>query len=383
MSIVGTTEARGVRDDLIVGTGDELWCAAGGFHVDPRRPPAGVSGGDDNPLGRTNDLAVITHAHGDHICAGFKKYLASPTCTPLLRARLGPSAVVESVPWGERVRIGGVQVSLHPAGHILGSAQVRVEGQSGDVWCVSGDYKASHVGHALGDATCEPFEAVRCRVFITESTFGLPIYRWKPTVQLAEEINAWWRHCRSHNRTAVVFAYALGKAQRVLSLLDESIGPIGTHGAVQRLVEVYKQTPLGGALPACERVNADNLRALRGKGIVVAPPSVDGSTWVSKLAKGCDGVETAMASGWMAVRGNRRRRAVDRGFVLSDHADWPGLLHAIGATGAERVGVTHGYAEPMARYLRERGTDSFTIRTRYSGEGEREGLDETDEGMSE
>lgn len=363
----------GHRGDLILGTGEELWCREGGFFIDPRRPPSPTAA---QMYGQTDELAVITHAHGDHICRGFKNYLASPTGAIVLKERLGPQANVESVAWGEKIRIGGVRVSLHPAGHILGSAQVRVEDDRGDVWCVSGDYKTSASG-AVDDATCEAFEPVKCRVFITESTFGLPIYRWRRQVEIAAEINAWWRHCRSHNRTAVVFAYALGKAQRVLSLLDPTIGPIGTHGGVQRLVEVYRRTPLGASLPACERVNADNLKLLRGKGIVVAPPSVDGSTWVSKLARGCDGVETAMASGWMAVRGNRRRRAVDRGFVLSDHADWPGLLAAIEATGAERIGVTHGYAEPMARWLREQGKESFTIRTRYSGEGEREGMDES------
>ena len=277
--------------------------------------------------------------------------------------RVHAGARIQGVAYGEATSLNGVSVSLHPAGHLLGSAQVRVE-HAGRVEVVTGDYKT------VADATCAAFVPVACHRLITESTFGLPIYRWPPEVQLADQINTWWARCIAQQRTAVVFAYALGKAQRVLSLLDRTLGPVVVHGSVKRFVEVYRAA--GVDLPACTTSTAESRAAAKERGLVVAPPSVQGTAWLNKFAP----INQSFASGWMQVRGHRRRRGVDRGFVVSDHCDWPGLLGAIAATGCQSVGVTHGYTEPVVRYLTERGVDADVVPTRYVGEadgGGREG----------
>lgn len=346
---------------LIQATDRGLWCEAGGFHIDPWRPV---------------DRAIVTHAHSDHAVWGCGSYLASPTGAVVLRERLGATGGagggaprIETAEWGKGVRIGNVRVSLHPAGHILGSAQVRVE-RDGEVWVVSGDYKPRPSEGAPDgdlDATAEPHEVVRCDVFITESTFGLPIYRWRSQREVYAQINAWWRANAERGRTSVVYAYALGKAQRVLAGLDESIGPIGVHGAVERMNAAYEAC--GIRLPPRVRAVEEGVKEVKGRGIVIAPPSAAGTPWLRRLT-GPDGVATAMASGWMRVRGARRWRSVDRGFVLSDHADWDGLLRTIEATGARKIGVTHGFTGPLVRWLREHGRDAFVVPTRYEGEEE-------------
>ena len=346
------------RPDLLMPTDRGLHCPEGGFHVDPWRPV---------------ERAVVTHAHGDHVARGCGSYLCSASGVAVLRSRLTgepapgepPSGPVTGIPFGEATTMGGVRVSLHPAGHILGSAQVRVEraaanARRGEVWVVSGDYKT------IADRTCEPFAPVPCDVFITESTFGLPVYRWEPQEQVFSEINAWWGANAAQDRTSIIFAYALGKAQRVLAGVDPSLGPIAVHGAVHRMNEVYRAA--GITLPDAPHADEQGAKAVRGRGLVVAPPSALGSPWVRKFAASGGGMSAAFVSGWMRVRGTRRRKAIDRGFVLSDHADWPGLLGAIKATGASRVGVTHGYVAPMVRWLRETGVDAFAVPTRYTGE---------------
>lgn len=333
-------------DHLITTTASGLWCEAGGFHIDPWHPVP---------------RAVITHAHADHACAGCETYLASPATCDLLRVRIGKSINVQSLPFGQSVREGDAAVSLHPAGHILGSAQVRVaHATTGETWVVSGDYKTDP------DPTAETFEPVRCDTFISETTFALPIYRWPDRAAVAYDINTWWRQCAEQSRTAVLLAYSLGKAQRVLHLLDDSIGPIGVHGSIPALSEVY--TRHGIDLPSCVHANADTAAALKGTGIIVAPPSAGSGPWIRKFA-GENGLRIAMASGWMRVRGRRRWQCLDHGFVLSDHADWPHLLSTIETTGASRVGLTHGSASTLARYLAEaRGMDTFVLPTRYTGE---------------
>jgi len=344
-----------------------LACDAGAFHIDPWRPVP---------------LAVITHAHADHARPGSGRYVCARDGEPLLRARMGKAARITPLDYGQPAVLRGpaaaAEVTLLPAGHVLGSAQVRVracEGRTGDdrTWIVSGDYAR------LPNPTCQPFEAAACDVFVTESTFGLPIYRWpKPEDEFAR-LNAWWRDNARNGRTSVVLAYALGKAQRVLASLDTTIGPIGVHGAVDALLDGYRCA--GVALPPVVRATGEGRDALRGEGLVVAPPSVMGTPWLRRLA--ARGLRTAMASGWMAVRGRRRWRSVDAGFVLSDHADWPGLLDTIEATGARTVGVTHGSSEPLARFLRERrGLDAFAITTRYAGDDEHAQADTTDGGGS-
>lgn len=318
-----------------------LFCAAGDFHIDPWRPVP---------------RAIVTHAHADHACRGCGRYLTTNDGVHVLRARMGEEAAVDAVGYGQAIEIGGVRVSLHPAGHLLGSAQVRLE-RSGRVEVVSGDYKVEP------DPTCRAFEPLRCHLFVTESTFGLPVYRWRPWSEEIGSLNAWWRRNAAEGLASIVFAYALGKAQRILAGLDAETGPIVAHGAVEALVRAYRAA--GVALPptrlASEFARGDE--ALR-RAIVLAPPSAQGTTWLRRFGA----ARTAFASGWMRVRGARRRRAVDRGFVISDHADWPGLLGAIEATGAEEVLVTHGYAAVLARWLRDHGKDARPLATRYVGE---------------
>lgn len=324
---------------LLRATDHGLYCEAGDFHVDPWRPVA---------------RAIVTHAHADHARWGCQHYLVAAPGLGVFRERL-PGAHIESLPYGEPTTVNGVRVSFHPAGHLLGSAQVRVE-HRGEVWVVSGDYKVE------ADRTCAPFEPVRCHTFISESTFGLPVYRWRPEDSIYAEINAWWGANQERGLTSVLCAYALGKTQRLLAGLDPSIGPILLHGASVRLTDAYRA---GGVnLPPTLPATVENAAATKGRALVLAPPSALGTPWLRKF----EPASLAMASGWMQIRGTRRRRAMDRGFVLSDHADWPGLLSAIEATGAERIGVTHGYTESLVRWLRERGRDAWVVPTRYEGE---------------
>lgn len=264
------------------------------------------------------------------------------------------------VPYGESVEVGGVLLSLHPAGHLLGSAQVRIE-HRGEVWVVSGDYKLD------ADATCEPFEPVKCQVFLTESTFGLPIYRWRAPEEVFAEINAWWETNQKSGRTSVLFAYALGKAQRLLAGIETSLGPVVVHGAVGRMTAAY--TAAGVRLPEVYQAEPQWIRAVRGRGLVLAPPSAMNHPWLRKFGP----ISTAFASGWMQVRGARRWRSLDRGFVISDHADWDGLLMAVREVGAERVGVTHGFSAPFSRWLNEEGWVSWVVPTRFETEDENAG----------
>jgi putative mRNA 3-end processing factor len=274
---------------------------------------------------------------------------------PLVRARAGSDASVESVEYGETFVRDGVRVSLHPAGHILGSAQVRIE-RGGEVWVISGDYKLE------ADQTCAPFESLRCHTFVTECTFGLPVFRWLPEAEVFAEINSWWRGNREAGKASVLFAYPLGKAQRVLASLDPSIGPIQTHGSVERYAAIYREA--GVALPTTSPVAEGRLAGT----LILAPPLVRGTLWMRKLGP----ASTALASGWMRIRGTRRRQSLDRGFVLSDHADWPGLMAAIEATGAAQVWATHGYQNAVARWLQEKGVDARAIETRYTSDAEEE-----------
>jgi putative mRNA 3-end processing factor len=327
------------QSDLLTLTDRGLYCPAGDFHIDPWKPV---------------ERAVVTHAHGDHARPGSRRYLTSEEGGGVLARRMAPAARIRTVAWGERVMLNGVRVSLHPAGHILGSAQVRVE-YGGRVFVVSGDYRTE------ADRTCTPFEPVRCNVFITESTFGLPIYRWRPQTEVFGEINAWWRENAAVGVTSVLCAYALGKAQRLIAGVDASIGPILVHGAVAGLNEEYEAA--GIALPDWAYATTDEARRRRDGALVVAPPSVLGSPWLRRF----DPVATAFASGWMRVRGMRRRRGIERGFVVSDHADWDGLLDAIDATGAACVWATHGYTTQLVRWLGEtRGLEARAIQTRFS-----------------
>lgn len=323
-----------------------LYCPAGDFHIDPWRPV---------------ERAVFTHAHADHARRGHARALAQRAALGVLRQRLGEMPI-QCVDYGETVAVGGARISLHPAGHVLGSAQVRVE-VGGEVWVVTGDYK-------LGpDPTCVPFEPVRAHTLITESTFGLPVYRWAPPRALFDEIDAWWRANAAAGRASVLYAYAFGKAQRLLAGVDATIGPIVCHGAVETLNRCYREA--GVVLPETRLASAVTDRASLARALVVAPPSAQGSTWLRRFGEYSD----AFVSGWMQLRGARRRRGTDRGFVMSDHADWPGLLRAVRESGAQRVYVTHGQAAAFARHLCELGLDARLFDSRdfdahYAGEGE-------------
>ena len=332
------------RPPLVTVTPEGLYCAAGGFHIDPWKPV---------------DRALITHAHGDHARGGSRRYLGAEPGLGLLKRRLGEGATIATLPYGERLTIGDVSVSFHSAGHVLGSAQLRLE-HRGEVWVVSGDYKRD------ADPTCAPFEVVRCDTFITEATFALPIYTWDDTARVAGDVLRWWDACREAGRNAVLFCYALGKAQRVLGELAKLTDrTVLVHGAVHALVEAYREAGVR-MLPTQPVAEAAGRGEKVTGALVLAPPSAAGSTWMRRFGD----CETGFASGWMRVRGNRRRRGYDRGFVLSDHADWPGLLQTVADTGAARVLPTHGSTETLARYLRERGVDAVPLATHFEGEAE-------------
>ena len=321
-----------------------LYCEAGDFYIDPWQPV---------------DRAVITHAHGDHARWGSRHYLASAEGSRVLRTRLGPDASIEYLEFKQIISLNGVRVSLHPAGHILGSAQIRVE-HGGEVWVVSGDYKVDP------DPTCSPFEVVPCHTFITESTFGLPIYRWRPQSEVFAR-DARLVALRTRTRGAPPSSTRTRSARRSACSRGSStpsIGPIYTHGAVERLTRDYRDT--GIALPPTQHASEMPRGHDFGGSLIIAPPSAAGSTWLRRFGA----ASPAFASGWMQIRGARRRRAVDRGFVLSDHVDWPALLSTIEATGAERVWVTHGFREPVVRWLLERGIDALSIASHWEGEEE-------------
>lgn len=326
---------------LLESTPNGLYCSQGDFYVDPWRPV---------------DRAIITHAHADHARWGSKKYLAADTSAEVLRIRMGDKADLEFQPLRKPITVNGINVTFYPAGHILGSAQVCIE-KYGQRLVVSGDYKRQ------ADSTCLPFEPVKCDTFITESTFGLPVYRWPTSDSVFSGINDWWRANQVAGKASLLLAYSLGKAQRLLSGIDATIGPIYTHGAVEKLNAGYRAA--GVNLP--DTVHVGDLDAKEtdwSKSLIVAPPAAAGTTWARRFGK----LSTAMASGWMQIRGTRRRRAMDRGFILSDHVDWHHLMQTISETEAENVWVTHGYCDVVVRHLQEQGLNAKTVETEFEGE---------------
>ena len=329
--------------DLITASAAGLFCEAGGFHVDPAGPC---------------EQAVLTHAHADHARLGSGAYLCAEPSVPFVRKRLGPDAAVRGVPYGERVPLGSAVVSFHPAGHVLGSAQVRIEVE-GAVWVVSGDYKRAP------DPTCAPFEVMPCDVFVTEATFALPIYRWPEAGDVLAEVLDWWDANRVAGVASILFCYAMGKAQRLLAELSRRTDrAVLVHGAGAVLTSLYREAGVA-LLPTTPVAEQPPRRSYAGE-LILAPLSASGSTWMRRFGPH----ERAFASGWMRVRGTRRQKGYDRGFVLSDHADWPALLRTIEETGARRVLVTHGYADELARYLAERGYQTGVLPTAYEGEAD-------------
>lgn len=318
-----------------------LYCAAGDFWVDPWKPVP---------------RAVVTHAHSDHARTGSATYYSSVTSAPLMYHRLGATIDLQTMPWREPRTFGDVVVSLHPAGHILGSAQVRIQGPDG-VWVVSGDYKRNP------DASCEPFEVVPCDTFITEATFALPVYRWPDTRDVCREIYDWWMTCRRQGRPAILFCYALGKAQRILAGLTEfTTETVWLHGAVTTLTALYREADIH-MVPTRAVSDAEKASTFAGE-LILAPPAAQGSAWMKRFPR----AETGFASGWMTLRGVRRRKGYDRGFVVSDHADWHDLIRTVRETGASRVLATHGNTSVLVRYLRELGVDAQPLQTRFGGE---------------
>jgi putative mRNA 3-end processing factor len=319
-----------------------LYCPEGNFYIDPWRPV---------------DKAVITHGHSDHARWGSQSYLCHHFTRPILQQRLGPNRY-DTLGWNEPVYINGVRVSLFPAGHIIGSSQIRVE-HHGEIWVISGDYKLEN------DGLSGIFEPVKCHNFITESTFGLPIYNWKPQKEIYENMQDWIRKNQAEGKTSVLIAYSLGKAQRVLLPAAEVTDRIFVHGAVYNMHTALVNA--GWKLPVVRRVFEVPREELKGS-VVIAPSGAEGSPWLKRFTP----YEIGICSGWMQVRGNVRRKNADAGFAISDHADWPGLLQACKATEAECIYTTHGFQSVFTRYLNEQGLYSKEVKTEY-------GDDETEE----
>ncbi len=315
-----------------------IYCEVAGVYLDPWKPV---------------DKAIISHGHADHSRWGHKEYITHHTNVPIIKHRLGDINVTGKK-YGEIFTINNVKFSLHPAGHIIGSSQIRVE-HKGEVWVFTGDYKIEN------DGVSTPYEPVKCHTFITECTFGLPAFKWIPQEEVFADINSWWSTNKDEGKTSILFGYSLGKAQRLLKYLDPDIGKIYTHGAIENMTNVLR--PMVD-FPDTKLITRDTKKQELLGNIVLAPPSSHGSSWIRKMVP----YVTASASGWMTFRGARRRRAIDKGFVLSDHCDWQGLLQAIKTTGAEKIISTHGYTDIFSRYLREQGYDARTENTQYEGE---------------
>lgn len=327
-----------MKKPLLEFTDKGIYCSLAKVYLDPWLPV---------------DKAIITHGHADHGRPGHKKYITHNKNLPILTHRLGPISV-SGMEWGESFSVNGVQFSLYPAGHIIGSSQIRVA-YKGEVWVFTGDYKTED------DGISTPYECIKCHTMITECTFGLPPFKWSPQHQVMADINSWWAENKAEKRTSVLFGYSLGKAQRLLKYLDPTIGRIYTHGAIENMTDILRQHQ---SFPKTIRISKETKKEdLQGQ-LVLAPPSAHGGSWIRKMVP----YVTASASGWMTFRGARRRRAIDKGFVLSDHADWQGLLDSIESSGAEKVICTHGYTEIFSRYLREQGYDARTENTQYEGE---------------
>jgi putative mRNA 3-end processing factor len=333
---------------LLQFTTKSIYCPEADVHIDPWIPV---------------ERAIITHAHSDHARMGSRNYLAHKDSEAILRLRLGEDISLQTVEYGEKFTINGVHFSLHPAGHVIGSAQIRVE-KDGEVWVVSGDYKTEDDNFSM------PFEPVKCNVFVTESTFGLPIYRWQSQQKIIDEINEWHRKNKMDGKCSVLMGYALGKMQRVLKNMTIGDSRIFAHGAVYTVNERLRNA--GYDLPEVTLVTKDTDKKLFKGALVLAPPGADGSLWIKKF----NPYSIGFCSGWMMVRGAKNRRALDQGFVLSDHADWNGLNQSIKETGAEKIFVTHGFTSAFSRWLNENNIAAAEVKTMYGNEEENLTADE-------
>lgn len=328
---------------LITFTNKGIYCKQGDFYIDPWRPV---------------NLAVTTHGHADHVKWGNNAYLCHTLTKPILNQRLGEDMKIETLPYNREISINGVKVSFFPAGHVIGSSQVKLE-YKGEICVVSGDYKTED------DGISAAFEPVKCHTFVSESTFGLPIYKWQPQNIIFSQIRDWISMNHDRNKTSVLVAYSLGKAQRLIKGLA-GYGEIYVHNSIANLNDRFIEA--GVALPETTRITAETRKEDMQKGIVIVPPALAEGRWIKNLHSAAIGV----CSGWMQVRASRRWRSADAGFALSDHADWQGLLSAIKATEAEKVYVTHGYTATFSKYLNEIGIDSEEVKTQYGNEEEDE-----------
>jgi putative mRNA 3-end processing factor len=328
---------------LITFTNKGIFCKQGGFYIDPWRPV---------------DLAVTTHGHADHVKWGNKGYLCHELTKPVLLQRLGADLPIQTLPYNQEITINGVKVSMFPAGHVIGSAQIRLE-YKGEICVISGDYKVEY------DGISTEFEPVKCHTFVSESTFGLPIYKWQPQHEVFGQIKNWISDNHDQQKTSVLVAYSLGKAQRLIKNLA-GYTDIYVHNSIANLNEGFIRA--GVDLPETIRITPDIKKETLQKGIVIVPPALADGKWMKSLQQAATGV----CSGWMQVRAGRRWRSADAGFALSDHADWPGLLSAIKATEAEKVFVTHGFVPTFSKYLNEIGIASEEVVTRYGNEDDEE-----------
>ena len=328
-----------------------LYCPQGDFFIDPWYPV---------------DKAIITHGHSDHARFGMKKYYSHKITNSILKYRISPGILCEDMEFNKPVNFNGVKVSLHSAGHIPGSAQVKIE-YKGEICVVSGDYKTQN------DGISGEIEIVKCHTFVTESTFGLPIYNWKPQKEIFNEINNWWKRNQEKGKVSVLTGYSLGKAQRILANVDSSIGKIFGHGSITVMTDAIRKAGL--VLPPLQRVTSAMSKSEFKGALIIAPPSALGSPWVRKF----EPYSTGNASGWMNVRGAKRWQALDAGFALSDHADWNGLNSVIKETGAENIYVTHGSTAIFTRWLKENGYNAFELLTKFKGES----IEETPEEIKE
>ncbi|MCB0501514.1 MAG: ligase-associated DNA damage response exonuclease [Bacteroidetes bacterium] len=316
-----------------------IYCSQAKVYIDPWRPV---------------DKAIVTHAHADHSRKGMKHYLTHHYSIPIMKARLGKNIVTQGLHYGEEITINEVKFSLHPAGHVVGSAQVRVE-YNGEVWVVSGDYKTQD------DGLSTPFEPVKCHTFITECTFGLPVFLWQPQHHVISSIEEWWQNNQSQNRCSLISAYSLGKAQRILYNLAP-LGPIYVHSSVDQMNKAIEES--GIRLKNKYQPITKHLSKADFEKALIISPGTTGDNWTKLLGK----FNTAACSGWMQLRGMKRRQNLDTGFVLSDHADWQGLNQAIKCTTAENIICTHGYSDIFSAWLREQGLNAHTEQTLFQGE---------------
>lgn len=324
---------------LLVHTALGLYCPKADVYLDPWKPVK---------------KAILSHGHADHARWGSSSYLCTPTAAPVIKYRLG-EINLETLPFGEEKLINGVSFSFHPAGHILGSAQIKVS-YKGEMVVFSGDYKTANDGFS------EAFEPVKCHTFITESTFGLPVYHWQDQKWVFNEMEEWCKNNRNNGQLSILYGYSLGKAQRILQGLSKSVGPIFTHSTIEAVLNVMRNQ--GVSLKNTITVNEHLTRAELLSGVIIAPPAVQNSNWLKKF----EPIRNGVVSGWMALRGARRRRNADKGFVLSDHADWEGLNEAISLTGAENVFVTHGYTDILSKWLIDKGLNAHPLETNFEGD---------------